>query len=67
MSSTARSDIELIGKNGVACVPKIIKINGVEVLAEWARVTGGAGDEPLMVTVCLIPTSLKVIATEAPK
>lgn len=62
-----RSDIELIGKNGAACFPKRIIINGQEVVAEWVRVEGGAGVEPLTVTVRLIPTSLKVTATEAPE
>ena len=66
MSSDARSDIELIGKNGIACIPKTIKINGVKVLAEWARVSGGIGDEPVMVTIRFIPTSLKVTAEEPP-
>lgn len=67
MSSDARSDIELIGENGAACLPKKIIINGQEVLAQWARVEGGAGTEPLTVTVRLIPTYLRVTTTEGPE
>lgn len=67
MNDKPRSDIELIGKNNAACFPKRVVINGQEVLAEWARVEGGAGLEPLTVTVRLIPTSLKVTATGAPE
>lgn len=59
--SEPRSDIELIGRPAASC-PRRVKINGQEILVEWARVEGGAGTEPLTVTVRLIPTSLRVFA-----